>query len=276
MTAQLCTAPHRDNAPGALGGLLLCAGHHGALTDALTGPSAADDPTIDAVWGVHVGWGVVNFGSRDAAYASGCAQVGGSVVCNGGTGWTDPRNYRPGGLTRDWLALERRGSTQATGEQAPYVSHSTDNPLPIDSRMAQLRNDIPAVLRGWASVHVEEFHATRPAGDSVAQLVTFLAVYRDAAAGCDWAGDYVSELAALRARARRLIDLPGPARAAVGPCPERTDGQPCTGTLYSDIREERDPRPSEVRCDTCGTGWDSTQWMRLGQRVAMAARRMAA
>jgi hypothetical protein len=38
MTVQPCLAPHRDNPPGALGGLKLCAGHFARLRDLLVGP----------------------------------------------------------------------------------------------------------------------------------------------------------------------------------------------------------------------------------------------
>lgn len=301
MTAQLCIAPHRDNPPTAASGLKLCFGHHATVVEALTGPSAAQDQTVECAWGYTDGQHIVLCADAHRAFVERAAAIAiymerihrttlrlgqsitavlgpppGPVMCGDDDGWYLPHEYRPGGLTRDWLALQQRGSTQATGEQAPYVSHGTDNPLPIDGRVAQLRHDVPAVLRSWTGLHVQTFGVTAPASPSVGQLVTWLAIYRDHAAAQDWAGDYVRELGELRARARRLIDLPGPARAAVGPCPERIEGQQCGGTLYSDIREERDPRPSEVRCDACGTGWDSTQWMRLGQRVAMQARRMAA
>lgn len=277
MTHQLCIAPHRDNPPYALGGLLLCAGHLGALEDALTGLSAADDPTVDVQWGVHVGWGVVNCDDRAGAYASGCARVGGNVVCNDGTGWTDPRHCKPGGLARDWTALA--GLTGHKTASASYVTGTAEAALPINPAVADLRDRIPGVLASWARVHLEElpYTATRPASGTPAVLCAWLAITREWAATQPWAGEYVAELSQLRGRARRLIDLPTRPRAHVGPCVERgPDGQRCAGTLTSAIREEDDPRGSLIECDVCPAAWDSTQWMRLGQRIAMQARRMAA
>lgn len=294
MTAQLCNAPHRDNPPRALGGLRLCPGHHGALEDALTGPSAADDPTLDAIWGVRTWWGIAGYENRtDAHRALDEARVRyradqrkepehrtwrlpPKLFVGDGSAWTEPRNWRPGGITRDWSALGHRAKSHRTGDPAPYVIRSAENPLPIDERLAEVRHHIPSVLTSWATLHARELDVAGPQfGASVHQLAAFLARYVDWSAAQEWAGDYVRELGELRARARTLIDLPRPPRAEVGPCPEYQDGQRCVGVLRSTVREERDPRPSSIDCDRCGATWDSTQWMRLGQRVEAVARRAA-
>lgn len=294
MTFQLCIAPHRDNPPGALGGLLLCTGHLATLDEALTGPSAADDPTLDAVWGVRTWWGIAGYRDRaDAIRAldSNRARYDAdlrlprqqrkwrqppALFVGDNTTWYDPRDWRPGLLARDWAALA--GLTNHKTAAASYVSGSSEPRLPINPAVAELRDRIPGALASWARVHLEEspYAMTPPKAGTPAVLCAWLAVHREWAAAQPWAGEYVAELGQLRARARKLIDLPRRPRAVVGPCVECVDGRRCGGTLSSAIRDEDDPRASLIECDGCEAAYDSTQWMRLGQRVAMQARRMAA
>jgi len=289
MTAQMCDAPHRDNPPTAAGGLRLCFGHLASVQDALTGPSVQEDPTAEVQWGVHHGTRYIRCENRDAAglLAAGITRqlseryefwIGPKdapyVACNDGTGWTDPRDCKPGGLARDWTALA--GLTGHKTASGAYVTGSAEPRLPINPAVATLRDRIPGVLASWARVHVEELNATPPSGDSPGVLCAWLARSIDWAAAQPWAGEYAAELGELRGRARALIDLPSRPRATIGDCVERHEGQRCPGTLTSAIREEHDPRASLIECDTCGAAWDSTQWMRLGQRIATQARRMAA
>lgn len=292
MTHQTCLAPHRDNPPPALGNLRLCAGHHATLTEALTGPSAAQDPTIDCAWGVRTWWGVTGYTDRAAAdralieakqkYRRAIAHSETkrqwrrppALLAGDGTGgWTEPQNYRPGGLTRDYTALTLRLLGQNTGEKIPCVVHGAEIPLPTSEPVAELRSQIRHDLAYWIGRHVEDGARTPPTfGAEPATLVVWLAIQRDWAAAQDWAGDYVAVLSELRAKARRLIDLPRAPRVDVGTCPEYG----CGGQLRSEIREEYDPRPSLVKCDACGHEWDSTQWMRLGVRLLGANGRTAA
>lgn len=290
MTHQLCVASHRDNPPSALGGLKLCAGHTAALEEALTGPSAAEDPTIDAVWGVRTWYGVAGYRDRDTAlrvldeqrhrfrldqaqppHRRRWRQPPALFVGDGIT-WQAPRDYRPGGLVRDYTALTLRMTGLSTGDKMPYVVHSAEVPLPVPDSLAELRSQIRHDLAYWVGRHAQDGSTNPPpSGAEPAQLAAWLAVHRDWAAARDWAGDYVSVLTELRARARRLIDLPRSPRVPVAPCPEHG----CDGTLWSAIREEHDPRPSKVECDACGAEWDSTQWMRLGQRLKASGRMVA-
>jgi hypothetical protein len=214
MTVQLCTAPHRDTPPIALGGLRLCIGHYTRLRGLLAGPE-----TLAGAYGSLVG-------AHHGYPASSSAHV--------------------------------TGTTEAM--------------LPINPAVAELRDRISGAMASWARIHVEEMPATAPHNAAPVIVGAWLARYTDWSADQPWAGEYVAELVELYGRARRLIDLPAPRRTQVGPCPQRSDGKRCTGTLWSNIREERDPRPSEVFCDACGEIWDSTQWLRLGQRVDIIRR----
>lgn len=286
MTHQLCIADHRTAPPAALGGLKLCGGHHAALTEALTGPSAAEDPTVDAVWGVrHLGRVAIH-GARERATAA-YSDLDGyasfrdrtfrgtgvscpprpELVCGDGFTWQAPRDYRPGGLIRDYTALTLRMTGLSTGDKMPYVVHSAEVPLPVPDSLAELRSQIRHDLAFWAACHARDGGTRMPATGEPAQLAAWLAIYRDWAAAQNWAGVYVNVLQELRASARRLIDLPRAPRVPVAPCPEHG----CDGTLWSAIREEYDPRPSKVECNTCDAEWDSTQWMRLGIRLGRAS-----
>lgn len=292
---QLCIAHHPDNPPRVLGGLRLCPGHHHALEDALTGPSAAADPTIEAAWGVRHYWDRQHWGdvvrhgtaaqaraarhAAEARYTAIAARLARQdppvtiswqppiVVCSDGTTWVAPQDYRPGGLARDWAALELRGPALRTGEPAPFITSSADPGLPVDERVAELRSQILYDLDWWARDHADHLAVTPPAPTTVHQVVAWLARYRDWAAAQPFAGEYVAVLTELRGRVHRLIDLPQPARHFIGPCLERRDGQHCTGQLWTRLREPGDPALPVIRCDTCSTTYDSTQWESLRNRL---------
>jgi hypothetical protein len=294
MTTGTCIAPHRtdpDRPRTALGGLRLCAGHHTALVETLTGPSAADDPTLDAVWGVRTHRGVTIHGTRDAAA---CAwtmakttqppvgpppnfaiQAPPTLVCGDGETWHDPRTYRPGGLLRDYLTL----ATVLTGHRTvagAYVTGTVDWQLPIADPVAELRSQIRHDLTRWARTHADELNVTRPASEEPAHLSAWLARYTDWSAAQPWIDDYLSVLTELRGRARTLIDLPRPRRVDVAACVERPGGVRCTGRLWTRLREDRDPTPPIIDCDTCEASYTGDRWKRLGERVEADTRRAAA
>ena len=177
-----------------------------------------------------------------------------------------------GGLARDYTAVTLRMTGLKTGDKMPYAARSVEVPLPVPDGVAELRSQIRHDLAWWVRRHAEDGSTRPPARDAEpAVLAAWLAIHRDWAAAQDWAGDYVNVLGELRARARRLIDLPRAPRCPITPCPEHG----CDGMLWSAIREEYDPRPSKVECNTCGAEWDSTQWMRLGVRLAAKTGRAA-
>jgi len=256
MTTRLCTAPSHDRAPAALGELAVCEHHFGDITDALTGPSAATDTTMDVVRG----W-------RDGI----------RVVCGDGVTWHRARDYRPARIARDYAALGQRLTGQTTGEHIAG-GHSAEAPLPLDAAVAELRVDIHRKLASWVVLHVEKFNlntAPEP-GATVAQLAAFLAVHRDQAAARDWGGEYADELRDLRRRARRLIDLPQPRRVAIARCVETSGGVRCAGMLRLTPREDRDTRPVQVACDTCPAVYTGERWKRLSERLVAQAERQAA
>lgn len=256
MTTRLCTAPSHDRPPIALGELAVCEHHFGDITDALTGPSAATDTTMDVVWGIRAGV---------------------RMVCGDGMTWHNPRDYRPARIARDYAALGERLTGQTTGEHVA-ARHSAEAPLPLDVAVAELRFDMQRKLASWAQLHADEItlYSSPGAGATVAQLATWLATYREKAAAQPWAGAYADELRDLRRQARRLIDLPQPRRVAIARCVETSGGVRCAGTLHLTPREERDPRPVSAGCDTCGVVYTGERWYRLSKRlVAQAGRRAA-
>jgi hypothetical protein len=253
MTTRLCVVSGHDRV---LGELSVCADHYGDIADALTGPSAATDTTLDVVWGSRNGM---------------------RMVSGDGVTWWRPRDYRPARIARDYAALGDRLAGQITGERIA-ASTSAEAPLPLDAAVADLRQAIYRTLASWQVLHVEKFNLNTalPAGATVAQLAAFLAIHRDRAAAQDWAGDYAEELRDLRRRARRLIDLPQPRRVAIARCVETPGGVRCAGTLWLTPREERDTRPVSAGCDTCAVVYTGVQWHRLSKRLVAQAGRMAA
>lgn len=253
MTTRLCVVSGHDRV---LGELSVCADHYGDIADALTGPSAATDTTLDVVWGSRNGM---------------------RMVSGDGITWWSPRDYRPARIARDYAALGDRLAGQITGEHIA-ASTSAEVPLPLDAAVADLRKAIHRTLASWQVLHVEKFNLSTapPAGATVAQLAAFLAIHRDRAAAQDWAGDYAEELRDLRWRARKLIDLPQPRRVPIAPCPETAGGVRCAGRLWLTPREERDARPVSVSCDTCPAVYTGERWKRLSERLLAQAGRQAA
>lgn len=295
MTTRLCTAPSHDRPPVALGELAVCEHHFGDITDALTGPPAATDLTMDAVWGVRTWWGVAAYDNRDDAeralvtnrvrYDEERRRKHGVrrwrqapvLLVGDGEDWFAPAHYRPARIARDHAALGLRLTGQTTGEHIA-TRHSAEAPLPLDVAVAELRVDIHRKLALWTALHVEKFdlNTTPGPGATVNALAAFLAVHREQAAARDWGGAYADELHDLRRRARHLIDLPQPRRVAIAQCVETVGGIRCAGTLRLTPREERDVRPVSVACDTCPAVYTGERWHRLSARLIAQAGRMAA
>lgn len=288
MTHQLCVADHRDNPPTALGGLKLCAGHHAGLTEALTGPSAAEDPTVATAWGYAVGTRVVICdGHHRAGEARTIARrayikklpqlhtqaeifdavhnAPGPVVCGDGTLWYQPKTYRPGGLARLYSSLADRLTGITTGEKI-RGSNGGDMPDPIPDPVAELRSQIRHDLAYWVAHHIEHGNPIAPECEAhPATLTAWLAVRLDWAAAQPWAGDYADVLSKLLSSGRRLVDLPGIPRIPAGVCPERG----CGGALWSTTHQPL--RLPTIRCEDCGAEWDSTQWIPLRERLGRAS-----
>lgn len=305
MPYQRCLATHTSNPPEAHAGLRLCTGDYDRLTDALTGPSAVQDPTVEAVWGYVDGTAVIvcadrqrAIDSRERAYRTyldrltaynasytpeailpAPRQVG-PVACGDGTHWYHPRDYRPGGLARDWAALQLRDKTFRTGEPAPYVTNgAAEAPLPIDPTVADIRMRIQHALTYWVQQHIERRNLTQPplgALGTIYQITTWLTVHTDWAARQDFAGDYADNLRELHNDARRTIDLPQPRTFQVAACICFVDGQRCPGNLHTTARDPGDPTPLVIYCDYCPAAYDSTQWKRLGEKTERPGRTDAA
>lgn len=70
----------------------------------------------------------------------------------------------------------------------------------------------------------------------------------------------------------RLVDLPEAWSVRTGPCPEQDGEHHCTGQLFAVL--PRNGLPATMRCDTCKTTWDTTQWARVGRRVLQRKREL--
>jgi hypothetical protein len=286
---QRCLAWHTSNPPTTLGELKLCESHYHRLTDALTGPSILKDPTaIDATWGVRAWGGTASHPTYDEATRAwntasdrwlSLSHLGRmplpALVVYDGTAWCAPADYRPGGITRDWAALELREKHLHTGEPAPFVHGTADPAIPIDSAVADIRLRITHALGYWIREHVTHQQLTQPTPATVHQSTSWLARYTDWAAKQHWAGRYVDNLLELRNRARRTIDLPAPRRLDVGPCPAYVDGHRCAGLLFTIARDAGDSTPPVIQCSLCPAAYDSTQWKNLGKRLARRQDRAA-
>lgn len=294
MTHQRCLATHLSNPPEALGGRRLCERCSDRLTDALTGPSAATDLTVEAVWGYISGYSVVICTDRQRAIEGretalrawikrldraaqqpqrpdlieAAGPRPGPVVCGDGTRWYNPRDYRPGDIARDWAALQLRDKSIRTGEPAPYVSNgAAEAPLPIDAAVADIRLRIEHAITYWIAEHIDRQQLVQPDLATIHQAITWLARHLDWATRQDFAGKYVDNLRDLHNSARSVIDLPQPRTFDVGPCICIVDGRRCHGTLRTIARDARDPTPPVIKCSDCPAAYDSTRWKSLGKRL---------
>jgi hypothetical protein len=287
---QRCLAHHTDSPPPGLGELLLCAGHYDRLTVALTGPAATKDHTLDATWGVKAFGTIAAHPTREQAdhalhvatdrYLLNLGRLPSNtpppvLVVSDGTDWCNPADYRPGGLARDWAALELREKTLRTGDTARAIHSSAEVPLPIDPRVADVRLRINHALAYWALEHADRQRLTRPALHSVYKSTRWLAGHIDWAARQPFAGAYVENILELRSRARHIIDLPQPRRTNVAGCIEIVDGRRCGGRLFTIARDAGDPTPVVIQCDTCTAAYDSPRWKRLRQRLHRAGKTAA-
>jgi hypothetical protein len=150
------------------------------------------------------------------------------------------------------------------------VSGSSSEPLPINTAVADHRDQIRRDLVWWVRFVAEERGLLGLPGDRVGEIaawlgkhVEWLAAHPVAAAECP------PVMRGLVGRARALVAPSGARRIAIGPCRgsrEGEDAQECSGTLWATVRAEDDARESEIYCDAeCGLSLDPAQWRRFGR-----------
>lgn len=172
--------------------------------------------------------------------------------------------------------------TVTVSRQARMTEHSgkpAESPLPWDDRASLADSRLKASLLN-AALAVQA-RAMIPVDDSLNQA---LAIGMDEAAR--WlirqiqilvclpeVGELWAEIDGCVYRARAATDRPQVrTRFLVGPCPQdqRDDdehpGQPCPGEVWATIPDSEED-PAWLRCMTCDSRWDSTQWRRVGQRI---------
>lgn len=149
---------------------------------------------------------------------------------------------------------------------------SANKPLPWNEHTAQVATDLFGVLVAWA----RDIHT---AGDTDPRDPLHMAIMHPAHTA-QWLsrnfnallrlediGDFVDALTNALVRARRAIDLPAlRTRFKVGPCPEVLEDGNCSGEVWAYIPGS-DDKPAWMKCNTCTSEWDTTQWLRAGERM---------
>lgn len=153
----------------------------------------------------------------------------------------------------------------ATGRTA-FITGSRNPPLPLDLNISARLDKAKRILTGWAKVVITERGFTTYPADDVKRIAAFLGANAEWLAAHPAAKDITHEIHeawnALRPR-----DTPRDrSTIKVGPCPEQTHGQPCTGNIWAYIpTSEQDP--AVMNCDNCNHTWTTDQWLRLGRRI---------
>lgn len=165
---------------------------------------------------------------------------------------------------------------------ANSIGKSAERPLAWNENAAAKRFELWATLSAWAL-------DTSKIGEDGRDLL--IAVPADDTTGV--AGWLIRNLSTLRAHpeagtafdevtdairgARRAIDRPATAtQFRAGPCPEVVAIEPeigsdvelvaCDGDVWAFIPVDPDDL-AYLRCQACDGRWDTTQWMRIGQRM---------
>ena len=157
----------------------------------------------------------------------------------------------------------------------PGSATSAEKPLNWNDRASNVRWELCATLSVWALETSKRYEDTR---DPV------WAVGRDIARIAEWmlrnintlrllpdAGEAYAELNDAIRRAENATDRPANAtRFVVGPCPELLEDETaCPGEVWAFIPISED-RPALMACQNdegCGQVWNTTQWMRVGERI---------
>lgn len=166
---------------------------------------------------------------------------------------------------------------------ANSIGKSAERPLAWNENAAAKRFELWATLNAWALdtsklgeddrdqlIAVPADDTPGVAGWLIRNLPT-LRRHREAGIACDEITDAIGG-------ARRAIDRPAAAtRFRAGPCPELviTEKEPgsdvtelvyCDGDVWAFIPIDPDEL-AYLRCQGCDSSWDTTQWMRIGQRM---------
>ena len=242
-TSGLCVMPHRDGRPRrAHAPLLLCTGHHLALSETLTGrvgtqPSMSLAELYDALADTLAG--------RTA----------------GGTDAPVTGSHTDRLPINDHTADIRVAIRRTLASWARLHVDDLSRPAPRCKACTTAREACA------------EHRATGPSNEEPATTIAYLARHLDWAAAQPWIDDYLGELTDLRGRAWNAYDLTRIRSIwQLGRCPLRAETGRCPGTVQVVIREQRDETlTTTVSCTADRTHqWEPEQWRRLGKRLRAA------
>lgn len=162
---------------------------------------------------------------------------------------------------------------------ANAIGRSAERPLAWNENAAAKRFELWATLNAWALDTAKLDEDDRDQLDAVPNedtpgvagwLIRNLSTLRRHPE----AGTAVDEINDAIWGARRAIDRPAAAtRFRAGPCPELVtldtgtdEFTHCDGDVWAFIPIDPDEL-AYLRCQACSSGWDTTQWMRIGQRM---------
>ncbi len=164
-------------------------------------------------------------------------------------------------------ATERRYRERVEALRYAEVNLSHGGHLPYRPDAADLQETVRNSLVGWVRVGCEDW-GQAPPEDRITAICGWLRdrahLWRKHEAG----GEYMREVAELTRAILSAINPPASWRYPAGPCPEHDEGgEPCPGTVIAKVPREGSDKPPLMRCDTCTTEWDTTQWNRAGRRI---------
>ncbi|MBK9156652.1 MAG: hypothetical protein IPM11_00710 [Micropruina sp.] len=144
-------------------------------------------------------------------------------------------------------------------------SVGSEKPLFFAEQAARLRDEAQSALVGWVRITCED-QGIDPPADTIPAICGFLQAQAGWWRKHEAVTECVAEVASIAHRIEAIIN-PGEGRVPVGRCIHVEGDVSCPGEMQAHLpRDER--APAFIRCDTCTTEWDTTQWARIGRMVS--------
>lgn len=165
---------------------------------------------------------------------------------------------------------------QAVMSERSDGGRSAETPVPFHVEASDKLDDLRTFLVGWVRDIAETYEQDYPP-DTLRAMSRWLLARLDIIAQHSAASDIWDEIVGVTRDAWRLVDrAANRTRFEVGPCPEvaEEDGAQCPGEVWAFI-PTHESSAARLECRSCGTRWETHQWLRAGKRILAEVKRRA-
>lgn len=166
-----------------------------------------------------------------------------------------------------WRELETTRTRQARTSAGDLVGgKSAETPLPWSESASRAADMLHNCVFTWAyrldQVADEHIEPSR-----ILVTVEWMIRNHKAVARLEQAGQIATAFEGVILHCLKVIDHPALKTSfEVGPCPEPADQGACEGAVHAYIPVDPN-RPAMLRCLECEAAWNTTQWLRAGERI---------